>query len=96
MATTTVLKAGQMRHGRCITVQATAAGRKRKGRSMGKGKEIAGHPPKSSSLILRSSKLATSRYSMDLCNKPNGGRLHSPRLHLGGALPPPQTFGKLI
>ena len=36
MAATTVLKPGQLRHGKRIAVQATAAGRRRKGRSKGK------------------------------------------------------------
>lgn len=77
MAATTVLKAGQLRHGKRIAVQATAAGRRRKGRSKGKGKEIAGRPPKSSALILGSSISTTSRYCMPVRNEPKGRRLHS-------------------
>ena len=44
MGTISSTTAGQIRHGKRIPIQATAAGRRKRGKSRGKGKAVAGRP----------------------------------------------------
>ena len=60
-------KFGRLRHGRRITVQATAAGRRRKGMKRGKTMQIAGRPAGSH----------YENYSMVVRNEAKGKRVHS-------------------
>ena len=78
MGTTTTLQAGQLRHGKRIAVQATAAGRRKKGKSRGKGKEVAGRPTKSSVTTQSgpSTFSSTSRHAMPTRKDTKGRRLH--------------------
>ena len=58
---------GQLRHGKCITVQATAAGRRRKGAKRGKRPLVPGRPVGDLSEM----------HSMNVRNVPKGKRAHS-------------------
>ena len=58
---------GNLQHGKRITVQATAAGRRRKGAKKGKGPIIPGRPAGN----------GTDKHSMSVRNEPKGKRIHS-------------------
>ena len=58
---------GNLQHGKRITVQATAAGRRRKGAKKGKGPIIPGRPAGN----------GTDKHSMSVRNDPKGKRIHS-------------------
>ena len=60
-------KFGKLRHGRRITVQATAAGRHRRGIKRGKGRQIAGRPAGNN----------YEKHSMVVRNEAKGKRVHS-------------------
>ena len=73
LGNTTTTQAGQIRHGKRIAVQATAAGRRKKGKSRGKRKEIAGHPLKClDNLSNVPSSSTDSRYCMPTRKEPKG------------------------
>ena len=55
---------GKLRHGKRISVQATAAGRRRKGAKKGKGPLVSGRPVRD-------------RHVMSIRNEPKGKRVHS-------------------
>lgn len=74
------LQTGQLRYGKRIGVQATAAGRRRKGISRGKARSTSGRPKASSgsSFQPRSQPVRDlSRFCMPMRNRPKGKRLHS-------------------
>ena len=74
LGNTTTTQAGQIRYGKIIAVQATAAGRRK---TRGKGKEIAGCPLKGlNNLSNVPSSSTDSRYFMPTCK-------HCPRHMLG-------------
>ena len=58
---------GNLQHGKRITVQATAAGRRRKGAKKGKGPIIPGRPAGN----------GTDKHSMSVRNEPRGKRIRS-------------------
>ena len=58
---------GNLQHGKRITVQATAEGRRRKGAKKGKGQIIPGRPAGN----------GTDKHSMSVRNEPKGKRIHS-------------------
>ena len=62
-------KFGILRHGKRITVQATAAGRRRKGVKRGKAPLVTGRPT--------TSQAVGNKYSMQVRNASKGKRLHS-------------------
>jgi len=62
-----------MRYGKRIAVQATAAGRRKQGKTRGKGKEIAGRPHKR----LQDDPSQQSKYQMPTRKEPKGRRGHS-------------------
>ena len=68
---TTTQKFGRLHHGKQITIQATAAGRLRKGVKKGKAPVIPGRPAGSQSVN------NTDKHSMHARNEPNGKRLHN-------------------
>ena len=71
-------QAGQMRYGKRIAVQATAAGRRKQGKTKGKGKEIAGRPLKRlQDFPSQQSNYTCSRYQMPTRKEPKGRRVHS-------------------
>jgi len=71
-------QAGQMRYGKRIAVQATAAGRRKQGKTRGKGKEIAGRPLKRlQDFPSQQSNYTCSRYQMPTRKEPKGRRVHS-------------------
>ena len=63
----TLKRFGNLQHGKRITVQATAAGRRRKGAKKGKGPIIPGRPAGN----------GTDKHSMSVCNEPKGKRIHN-------------------
>lgn len=78
LGNTTTTQAGQIRFGKRIAVQATAAGRRKKGKTKGNGKEIAGRPLKClKNLSNVPSSSTDSRYCMPTRKEPKGKRLHS-------------------
>ena len=72
MGTTTITQAGQIRHGKRIAVQATAAGRRRKVISRGKSRQLSGRPSKGSQKAAEWLK-----HSLSIRNEPKGCRIHS-------------------
>ena len=68
---TTTQKFGRLHHGKRITIQATAAGRLRKGVKKGKAPVIPGRPAGSQSVN------NTDKHSMHVRNEPKGKRLHN-------------------
>ena len=62
-------QARALRHGRRISVQATAAGQRRKTLSYGKAKAQAGRPVKSESRVTRTKSNTLSRYHHPIRNK---------------------------
>ena len=82
MGTISSTTAGQIRHGKRIPIQATAAGRRKRGKSRGKGKAVAGRPvagAASSHLSQSQAQQAAgpSRHCMPIRNPAKGKRLHS-------------------
>ena len=64
-------KFGKLRHGKRITIQATAAGRRRKGVKKGKAPVVSGRPAGSQSVNI------ADKHSMQVRNEPKGKRLHN-------------------
>jgi hypothetical protein len=77
LGATTALKAGQLRHGKRIAVQATAAGRRRSGTTRGKGKQVSGRPAKGAKENTTPAQPTPTRHCMPVRNAPKGRRLHS-------------------
>ena len=79
-----------MRHGRRISVQATAAGRRKGLKSRGKARAIPGKPPKSARQDGNGSD-TISRFHLPTRRPPKGRRLHSLRANIDKGL---QNAGK--
>ena len=76
--TITSKKGGHLRHGRRISVQATAAGRRKGSKSRGKARATPGKPVKSA----RNGKKDPSRYHLPTRRPPKGRRPHSLRANI--------------
>ena len=64
-------KFGKLHHGKRITIQATAAGRRRKGVKKGKAPVVSGRPAGSQSVNI------ADKHSMQVRNEPKVKRLHN-------------------
>ena len=77
---------GKLHHGKRITIQATAAGRRRKGVKKGKAPVVSGRPAVSQSVNI------ADKHCMPVRNEPKGKRLHN----LSANIANEQLNGKLI